>query len=74
MLSLTNFSQTADPLLAVGSSGRNKACYHEFSEHTGAVTSVKFSYGASLQRAFSASLDKTVKVYDLPTKMVLKQI
>ena len=49
-------------------------CYHEFSEHTGAVTAVKFSYGASLHRAFSASVDKTFKVYDLPSKMVLKQI
>ena len=67
-------------LLSVNQSGtlvreagnRQPGCYHEFSEHTGAVTAVKFSFGASLERAFSASVDKTFKVYDLPTKMILK--
>ena len=49
-------------------------CFHEFGDHTGAVTAVKFSYGASLQRAFSGSLDKTFKVYNIPAKTVLKQI
>ena len=54
--------------------GRQTGCYHEFGDHSGAVTSVKFSFGASLQRAFSGSLDKTFKVYDLPSKTILKQI
>lgn len=58
----------------MGGQGRSHGCYHEFGDHTGAVTAVKFSYGASLQRAFSGSLDKTFKVYDLPSKMILKQI
>jgi len=49
-------------------------CYHEFSEHTGAVTCVRFSYGASLLRAFSSSVDKTFRVYDLPSRTTLKQI
>ena len=35
---------------------------------------MKFSYGASLERAFSGSLDKTFKVYDLPSKLVLRTI
>ena len=58
----------------MGGQGRSHGCYHEFGDHTGVVTAVKFSYGASLQRAFSGSLDKTFKVYDLPSKMILKQI
>lgn len=55
-------------------SASSTSCYHEFSDHTAAVTSVKFSYAASLQRAFSGSLDKTFKVYDLPSKLVLRTI
>ena len=49
-------------------------CYHEFDSHTGAVSSVKFSFSAGLQRAFSGSVDKTFRVYDLPGKMILKEI
>ena len=58
----------------MGSSSNHAGCQHEFSEHTAAVTSVRFSYGASLDRAFSGSLDKTFKVYDLPSRLVLKTI
>ena len=35
---------------------------------------MRFSFAASQQRAFSSSLDKTFKVYDLPSKTVLKTI
>ena len=51
-----------------------KGCFAEFGEHTSEVTQVKFSYGASIQRAFSCSLDKTFKVYDIPSKCIIKQI
>ena len=51
-----------------------RGCLTEFGEHTSEVTQVKFSYGASMQRAFSCSLDKTFKVYDIPSKCVIKQI
>ena len=49
-------------------------CYAEFSEHTSNVTQVRFSSSASILRAFSASIDKTFKVYDIPSKIVIKQI
>lgn len=35
---------------------------------------MRFSKLSSLQRAFSCSLDKTFKVYDLPSKTVIKSI
>ena len=35
---------------------------------------MKFSYGAGIIRAFSCSLDKTFRVYDIPSKTILKQI
>lgn len=54
-------------------SGRND-CWAEFGDHSAEVTSVRFSIGASLQRAFSCSLDKTFRVYDLPSKCTIKQI
>jgi len=41
MLSLDH-SQAAE------STSRQQGCYHEFNEHTAAVTCVKFSFGASL--------------------------
>jgi WD40 repeat protein len=43
----------------------------EFTDHTSEVTKVKFSNGL---RAFSASLDKLFKVYDIAAKCVLKNI
>ena len=48
--------------------------YAEFGDHTSSVTQVKFSYGAPMQRAFSCSIDKTFKVYDLPSKTIIKQM
>jgi WD40 repeat protein len=45
----------------------------EFAEHTSDVTAVQFSK-SSPQRAFSASLDKSFKVYDIPAKVTLKSI
>ena len=50
------------------------AMFAEFGEHTSEVTQVKFSYGAGIIRAFSCSLDKTFKVYDIPSKTIIKQI
>lgn len=49
-------------------------CFAEFGDHSAEVTQVRFSFAASQQRAFSCSLDKTFKVYDLPSKTVLKTI
>jgi hypothetical protein len=46
----------------------------EFGEHQGEVTQVAFSSLHNQDRAFSASLDKTFKVYDLPGRCVLKTI
>lgn len=45
----------------------------EFSEHTGEVTQVAFSLNNSV-RAFSCSLDKLFKVYDVAAKCTLKTI
>lgn len=42
-------------------------------EHTAEVTAVLFS-PVNSTRAFSASIDKTFKVYEIPTKCVLKNI
>jgi WD40 repeat protein len=44
-----------------------------FGEHLMEVTSVQFSPCTS-NRAFSASLDKNMKVYDIPSKTVIKNI
>ena len=49
------------------------ACYHEFGEHSQEVTQVAFSQNNS-SRAFSASIDKQFKVYDIPAKMCIKTI
>ena len=45
----------------------------EFGEHTSDVTAVQFSR-SSPQRAFSAALDKTFKVYDIAARVTLKSI
>jgi WD40 repeat protein len=58
-------------LIAIGG---HDQCFAEFGEHSAEVTCVRFSTGASLQRAFSCSLDKTFRVYDLPSKCTIKQI
>jgi len=44
LLSLNHVKEDDD----MGGQGRSYGCYHEFGDHTGAVTAVKFSYGASL--------------------------
>lgn len=48
-------------------------CIAEFSEHTSDVSQVQFSR-SSPHRCFSASFDKTFKVYDIPAKCTLKTI
>lgn len=45
----------------------------EFRDHADQITSLCFSPNTS-KRLFSASLDKTVKLYDLPSKLCLKTI
>ena len=45
----------------------------EFGDHTAEVTQVAFSK-ANACRLFSASLDKTFRVYDLPSKMCVRTI
>ena len=52
----------------------NGQCWVEFNDHSSEVTAVQFSFGASQSRAFSCSLDKTFKVYDLPGKCIIKTI
>lgn len=47
--------------------------FAEFGEHTSEVTAVLFSR-CNPVRAFSASLDKTFKVYDIAAKCTLKSI
>jgi len=47
--------------------------YHEFGEAQMEVTSVKFSAMTS-QRLFTSSLDKCCRVYDIPSKTLVKQI
>jgi WD40 repeat protein len=49
------------------------SCFVEFGEHTSDVTQVKFC-SANPTRAFSASLDKQFKVYDIPSKLCVKTI
>ena len=51
----------------------NSLTIAEFSDHTSEVTKVGFSKSNPL-RAFSASLDKLFKVYDIAAKCVLKNI
>ena len=48
-------------------------CIVEFGDHTSEVTQVQLSRSSS-NRAFSASLDKTFKVYDIAAKCTLKNI
>lgn len=48
-------------------------CFAEFGDHTAEVTQVQFSK-SSPHRAFSASLEKTFKVYDIAAKCTLKTI
>jgi len=45
-----------------------------WNDHSAEVTQVRFSFAASILRAFSSSLDKTFRVYDLPSKVCIKQI
>jgi hypothetical protein len=53
--------------------GQKNTPLFEFAEHTSDVTAVQFSRSAP-QRAFSASLDKCFKVYDIPSRVTLKTI
>jgi len=53
--------------------GQKNTPFAEFAEHTSDVTAVQFSK-SSPQRAFSASLDKTFKVYDVAARCTLKSI
>jgi WD40 repeat protein len=55
----------------IKSSVISKQPYAEFGEHTAEITQVKL---IGETRAFSASLDKQFKVYDIPSKMCIKTI
>ena len=51
----------------------NGQCFAEFNEHQQEVTAVAFSKSNS-SRAYSASTDKQIKVYDLSSKICIKTI
>ena len=51
----------------------NYLCFAEFSEHQQEVTQVAFSKN-NTNRAFSASADKSFKVYDISAKLCIKTI
>ena len=53
--------------------GQKNQSLVEFGDHTSEVTQVQFSR-SSPHRAFSASLDKTFKVYDIAAKCTLKSL
>ena len=53
--------------------GGKQQPFVEFSDHTAEVTQVCFSR-SSVNRAFSCSVDKTFKVYDVPAGCTLKSI
>ena len=53
--------------------GGNQQPFVEFSDHTAEVTQVCFSR-SSVNRAFSCSVDKTFKVYDVAAGCTLKSI
>ena len=49
------------------------SCYHEFGDHQQEVTQVRFSRSGE-QRLFSASADKTFRVFDVAEKLCIKVI
>jgi WD40 repeat protein len=54
--------------------GQSNQPFAEFGDHTQEVTQVSFSKAGTGVRAFSASLDKTFRVYDIAAKCTLKTI
>ncbi len=50
-----------------------KSAFHEFTQHQGEVTQVCFGKTSSI-RLFSASLDKSVRVYDISERICIKTI
>lgn len=74
LLSADNSQEDMNDDFQEGACQSQKGLYGEFSQHTGAVTQVKFSSGNPLMRSYSGSLDKTVQIYDLPTKTIIKTI
>lgn len=52
---------------------KDAQCFVEFTDHSSEITQVKFSQ-SNANRAFSSSMDKLFKVYDIGSKCIIKNI